>query len=222
MSLAILSAVLLPANLLTSQRFHHDEALYATWALQITSGIDPWLAHTPIDKPPLFLYLVAGAMGLLGATETAARVPSLLATALTVGLTFWLGRKLYGTGVAVVAAWLVVLSPFTILFVPPPSPIPVGCPGLAACRLYGSSSRLGRSDDAIGYRYQATGTIFVPIVVALLVIYDLRFTIAHRHQCAPSLGTHHVSRFIPLPSLSSPLHLVLPARKLPIFNPQPD
>jgi len=56
-SLALLSAVVLPLNLLTIQRFHHDEALYATWALEIASGENPWLAEIPIDKPPLFLYL---------------------------------------------------------------------------------------------------------------------------------------------------------------------
>jgi hypothetical protein len=183
---------LLPANLLTSQHFHHDEALYATWALQITSGVDPWLAHTPIDKPPLFLYLVAGAMGLLGATETAARVPSLLATALTVGLTFWLGRKLYGTGVAVVAAWLVVLSPFTILFAPTAftDPLLVALV-LAAClaAVYGRAGWAGvMTGLAIATKQQ--GLFFIPIVVSLLVIYDLR--IMHR----ASRLTPHVSRFI--------------------------
>ena len=78
---AMFVVVLLPTNLLWLQRLHHDEALYATWALQITSGDDPWLSNTPIDKPPLFLYLVAGAIQLAGHTESATRLPSLLATA---------------------------------------------------------------------------------------------------------------------------------------------
>jgi hypothetical protein len=32
---------MLPAHLLAGQRLHHDEALYAAWALAITSGADP-------------------------------------------------------------------------------------------------------------------------------------------------------------------------------------
>ena len=116
--LALVSAGLLPLNLLATQRFHHDEALYATWALEIASGHNPWLVHVPIDKPPLYLYTLAGALGLLGASETAARLPSLLATIITVGLTFGLGRQLYGSTTGLLAAWLVALSPFTILFAP--------------------------------------------------------------------------------------------------------
>lgn len=116
--LAMLVVVLLPLNLLVTQRFHHDEALYATWALDIASGENPMLYQTPIDKPPLFLYILAGSLRLLDTTETAARLPSLLATCLTVGLTFWLGRKLYGQPTGLVAAWLVALSPLIILFAP--------------------------------------------------------------------------------------------------------
>jgi uncharacterized membrane protein len=204
--LAILSAILLPANLLTSQRFHHDEALYATWAMQITSGADPWLAHTPIDKPPLFLYLVAGAMGLLGATETAARIPSLLATALTVGLTFWLGRKLYGAGVAVVAAWLVALSPFTILFAPTAFTDPLLVALVLAACLVAAHGRAGWAGVMMGLAIatKQQGIFFVPIFVTLLVIYDLRFTIydlrftiyAPRTRAEGPLWAHHVSRFI--------------------------
>jgi 4-amino-4-deoxy-L-arabinose transferase-like glycosyltransferase len=118
MGLAMMTAAILPLNLLATQPFHHDEALYATWALEITAGDNPWLAQIPIDKPPLFLYAVAGAMNLLGHTETAARLPAMVASILTVGLTFWLGRTLYNRGVGLLAAWLTALSPFTIAFAP--------------------------------------------------------------------------------------------------------
>ncbi len=60
--LAMLVAVLLPLNLLVTQRFHHDEALYATWALDIASGKNPTLYQIPIDKPPLFMYTAAGSL----------------------------------------------------------------------------------------------------------------------------------------------------------------
>ena len=108
--LALLSAILLPLNLLSSLPFHQDEALYATWAMEIASGRNPWLVEVPIDKPPLFLYAAAGSMWLLGPTETAARLPSVLATVCTVGLTFWLGRRLYNSRVGLLAAWLALFA----------------------------------------------------------------------------------------------------------------
>jgi 4-amino-4-deoxy-L-arabinose transferase-like glycosyltransferase len=173
-SLAVMSAILLPANLLVMQRFHHDEALYATWALQITSGADPWLAQTPIDKPPLFLYLIAGVMSLLGTSEAAARIPSLLASALTVGLTFWLGRKLYGNSAGVIAAWLVALSPFTLLFAPTAFTDPTLTTLVLAACLAAAHGRAGWAGIALGLALatKQQGVLFIPLVMGLLMIYD--------------------------------------------------
>ncbi|GAB4419216.1 MAG: hypothetical protein Fur0044_15470 [Anaerolineae bacterium] len=190
LSLATVSAVLLPANLLANQRFHHDEALYATWALQIASGADPWLAHTPVDKPPLFLYILAGTTRLLGPTETAARIPSLLATAISVLLTFGLGRKLYGEVVGLVAAWLMALSPFTLLFAPTAFTDPLLVVLVLAACLAAAHGRAGWAGIMTGLAVatKQQGVFFVPLVLALL-IYDLRFTPHASHI------TFHVSRF---------------------------
>jgi hypothetical protein len=169
--LAVLLAVLLPLNLLATQRFHHDEALYATWALEIASADNPMLYQTPIDKPPLFLYTVASSIWLLGNTETAARLPSLLATCFTVGLTFFLGQKLYSSAAGLLAAWLVALSPFTILFAPTTFTDPMlvmlvlaGCLAAVYGRAVWAGIFLGL---AIATKQQ--GIFFVPLVVALLV-----------------------------------------------------
>jgi len=172
MSLAILTAILLPLNLLSTQRLHQDEALYATWALNIISGDDPWLTDTPIDKPPLFLYTVAGAMHLLGVSETAARLPSLVATALIVLLTFWLGRKLYGNGVGVLAAWLVVLSPFTILFAPTAFTDPMLVAFVLASCLVATYKWAGWAGIFLGLAIatKQQGVFFIPLVAALLAL----------------------------------------------------
>ncbi len=199
-SLAILSAVILPVQLLAGRRFHHDEALYATWALEIVSGADPWLTHTPIDKPPLFLYLIAGVMGWLGVTETVARLPSLVATACTVGLTFALGRKLYGNGVGVVAAWLVALSPFTLLFAPTTFTDPLLVAWVLVSCLAAAYGRTGWAGMSLGLAMttKQQGIFFLPVVIALLTIYDLRFTIYDLRSMFPAF------RF-PLPAPRSPL-----------------
>lgn len=196
-SLAVLSAVILPANLLAGQRFHHDEALYATWALEIISGTDPWLAHTPVDKPPLFLYLVAGAMGWLGATETAARLPSLIATAWTVGLTFALGRKLYGNGVGIVAAWLTALSPFTLLFAPTTFTDPLLVALILGSCLAAAHGRAGWAGVSLGLALatKQQGIFFLPVVIILLVIYDLRHRAHWVFTIYDLRFKPHVSRF---------------------------
>ena len=195
---ALLAAMLLPLNLLALQPFHHDEALYSAWALEIVSGHDPWLARTVVDKPPLFLYLIAGSMRLLGATETAARIPSLAATVFTVGLTFWLGRELYDHQVGLVAAWLVALSPFTILFAPTALTDPLlvalvlaGCLAATKGRAAGAAGFLGL---AIAAKQQ--GLFFAPLIVALLIsglrrpAGDRREAGGHRARLRP-----HISRF---------------------------
>jgi len=169
--LAILSAVLIPLNLLTGQPFHHDEALYATWALQIASGDNPLLTQVPVDKPPLFLYTMAGAMWLLGATETIARLPSLLATALTVGLTFWLGQKLYSRGVGLIAAWLVALSPLTIFFAPTAFTDPMLVALVLAACLAAAYGRAAWSGVWLGLAIatKQQGLFFVPLVLGIFV-----------------------------------------------------
>lgn len=114
----MLLALLLPLGPLAANRFHHDEALYSTWAALIASGRDVLLDTVPVDKPPLFLYTLALFFKAFGLSETVARWPSLLATVAAVPLVFGLGRRLYDAPTGLLAAALFVLSPFTILFAP--------------------------------------------------------------------------------------------------------
>jgi len=139
--------------------------------LQIASGRDPWLVRTPIDKPPLFLYTIAGSLRLLGATETAARLPSLLATALTIWLTFGLGRKLYNEAVGLLAAWLAALSPFTILFAPTAFTDPMLVALVLAGCLAAAHARPGWAGLFLGLAIAAKqqGVFFAPLAMALLV-----------------------------------------------------
>jgi 4-amino-4-deoxy-L-arabinose transferase-like glycosyltransferase len=105
-------------SLIAGQRFHSDEAIYGYWAQLIASGQDPLLLSAPLDKPPLFIYLLAGVFKLFGPTEVAARLISQAASLAAVGLTYALGRRLYGQPEALLAAAVMALSPFNILFAP--------------------------------------------------------------------------------------------------------
>jgi 4-amino-4-deoxy-L-arabinose transferase-like glycosyltransferase len=123
-----LAAILLSALALRlapwgQNRFLEDEALYSYWGLQIATGSDPMLDLEPVDKPPLYPYTLALAFLASGTgtgglrAEAVARLPSLLASLAAVALTYRLGRSLYREPVVgVLAAALLALSPFDLLF----------------------------------------------------------------------------------------------------------
>jgi len=103
---------------IATNRFHQDEALYSTWALHIATGRDMLLNGFPVDKPPLFLYILALFFRLFGPSEVAARLPGVLASTVSVALMYHLAWRLYGRPTALAAAALMALSPFNILFAP--------------------------------------------------------------------------------------------------------
>jgi hypothetical protein len=118
---------------LTVDRFHADEALYAGWALRILDG-DPFLLDEPVDKPPFYLYVLAGGLKALRAVrptgapgggsvrwdplygEVAARMPSLVASVLGIALVYRLGKGLYDQRAGLWAALFMAMSPYDILF----------------------------------------------------------------------------------------------------------
>ncbi len=102
--------------LISGFRFQPDEALYATWARLVATGQDTWLTTRAVDKPPLFIYTLAGLFTTLGASETIARLPNELASAISVALVYLVARGAYGTRVALWAAAAMALSPLSILF----------------------------------------------------------------------------------------------------------
>ena len=106
-------------SLLSGFRFHPDEALYGTWARIIATGQDPMLAGHLVDKPPLFIYILASLFGTLGASEEIARLPNQFAGAVALLLVYGIGLELYHTRrVALLAAAVLALSPLSILFAP--------------------------------------------------------------------------------------------------------
>ena len=103
---------------LANYPLHRDEALYGYWARLIASGSDPLLLTTWIDKPPLVIYLIAASLRAFGTNELALRLPGMTAGLLTLVVTYALAKRAYGSLVAWLAAALLTLSPFAILFAP--------------------------------------------------------------------------------------------------------
>lgn len=112
----VLLGLLLPLPVLATSPMHPDEALYATWARLIATGSDPWLNTVPVDKPPLFMYLLALVFQGLGVSDVAARLPSLVAHLASLMLIYQFGRRVYSPAVGLLAALLLALSPYSILF----------------------------------------------------------------------------------------------------------
>src|SRR5260221_8184446 len=115
---ALLVAAQLRAAHLLENRFHQDEALYATFARFIASGPGRGLllSHMLVDKPPLAFYLNALSVAVLGGGEFALRLPTLLASIVSTALVYAIGRRLYGATAGLAAAWAMALSPFAIQF----------------------------------------------------------------------------------------------------------
>jgi hypothetical protein len=159
-------------------RFLEDEALYAYWGLQVATGADPMLDQEPVDKPPLYPYTLALGFFLLGQNETAARLPSLLASMVSLALVYSLGRQLSspllgrGTGgekVGLLAVLLLALSPFDILFASTAFTDPLMTALVLGALLAAAKGRLGAAGVLSGLAATAKqqGLLFLPLVVAI-------------------------------------------------------
>jgi hypothetical protein len=166
---------------LGQNRFLEDEALYASWGLQIATGQDPMLDREPVDKPPLHPYALALSYLLLSpdppsvesqtvwGAETAARLPSLLASMAGIALIYALGRELYGETVALLAAFLLALSPFDILFASTAFTDPLMTAFALGALLCASRGEMLRAGVLLGLSSatKQQGIFFLPLAVAL-------------------------------------------------------
>jgi 4-amino-4-deoxy-L-arabinose transferase-like glycosyltransferase len=70
--------------------------------------------HFWVHKPPLALWLMAGGLRLFGNHEIALRLPSVALSALAIGLTFGIARRLCGPRVALLAAGLSAIQGYLL------------------------------------------------------------------------------------------------------------
>ena len=168
--LALLGAALRVAPWLAVYPLHRDEALYGSWARLVLSGSDPGLTTVWVDKPPLVIYLLAGSMGLLGASELALRLPGMLASLALLPVTYGLGRALGGRRLGLLAMAIAAASPFAILFSPTAFTDPwlslwLACAALAALvrRPFLSGLCAG-----LAIASKQTGILGLPLVMLLL------------------------------------------------------
>ncbi len=89
---------------------YRDEAYNGLDALGVLAGERPLFFPANNGREPLFIYLAAGAVALLGRSPGALRAVSALAGTLTIPALYWLGRELFGWRVGLWAAALGVTS----------------------------------------------------------------------------------------------------------------
>ncbi len=175
---ALLALILLLALALRlapwgQNRFLEDEALYGYWGLQIATGADAMLDYEPVDKPPLHPYTLALSFLVLGPSETAARLPSLLASVASVALVYALGRALYpGPAVGLLAALLLALSPFDLLFSSTAFTDSLMTAWVLAALLAAARGHLGAAGLLAGLAgaTKQQGLFFLPLVVAVAAL----------------------------------------------------
>ncbi len=112
--LILLLALWLRAGLIwTSSPFDVDEALYASFARQISHENNPLLLGLAVDKPPLAFYLTALTFKLFTSpSEWAARLPNLAASLISLPALWALARRLYrDERIAALAMLFLALSP---------------------------------------------------------------------------------------------------------------
>jgi len=178
LALLMVVGVVLRLAPIGANRFHQDEALYSFWALQVATGRDTILIHSPVDKPPLFIYTLALCFKLFGPSEVAARLPSELASVASIALLYYLARRLYGRSVAILAAVLMALSPFSILFAPTAFTDPLMVAWVLAALCLAVKGSLGWCGLALGLAAatKQQGLLFVPLAVVIA---------ARRHRPPP-------------------------------------
>jgi hypothetical protein len=163
---------------LASYPLHRDEALYGYWARLIAGGRDPLLLGPWVDKPPLALYLLAASIRTFGVSELALRLPGLIASLLTLCVTFGFARRAFGMRVALVATGLLAFSPFAILFAPTAFTDPWLTLWLVAAAWAAVARRPFLAGLLLGLAVASKqqGVLIVPLMVALLA--DSRWQIA--------------------------------------------
>lgn len=118
LSVIILGGMLLRVALWGEFALREDEAIYAYWALHWRT-VDPMLLTVWPDKPPLFLWSLAGVMALLGDSQAGARWLNIAVSTLTIPVVALVARRLWRSPIAgVAAALLMALNPMAISFAP--------------------------------------------------------------------------------------------------------
>jgi len=158
-----------------------DEPRYARVAVEMHRAgewVRPTLQGQPwLEKPPLYYWLAGAAFRVFGETETAARLPAVLAALSMVGMTALVGARLYGAASGLHAAFIAGTCVLTFIYGRAASmdmllaAAVTGAIGLAGLRLLGIAGSLALPVAAVlaGAGTLAKGPLglLLPLLVVL-------------------------------------------------------
>jgi 4-amino-4-deoxy-L-arabinose transferase-like glycosyltransferase len=112
--LLLLGTVIIGVGLGLRDPWAPDEPRYVLVARDMLGSGD-WLfpsrgGELYADKPPLYFWVTAGAIGVIGSVKLAFLVPSLLASLVTLGLVHDIARRLWGGRIGIIAGLLVLVT----------------------------------------------------------------------------------------------------------------
>ncbi len=93
---------------------YHDEAYNGLDALGVLRGHTPIFFEANNGREPLFIYLTAISVGILGRSPGALRIVSAALGTLTVPAVYWLGHELFNRRVGLLSALLVTTTVWTL------------------------------------------------------------------------------------------------------------
>lgn len=171
----VAGAVILRLAALNPAALHVDEALFASFALSVARHGNLLLLHFgfPLDRPPLFFWVLGSVITLLGDSPITIRLPNLVFSAAIVVATYLLARDLGGRRVGgIVGAILVALSPFAILFGPTvfeePGAVALGMTSLVLAARRRPS--LAGVTLALAVAIKLFAAVYLPLALALALV----------------------------------------------------
>ena len=155
-------------------RFHQDEALYSYWALHFPHD-DPYFLKQWIDKPPLFIWLLAYHFKAFGTSEASARLLNIGISTVTIPVAAAIARQAWSGGAGLITAAALALNPFAISFSPTAFTDPLFVLG-GVCSVYAAQrSQPLRAGLCLGAAIMTKqqGVFFAPLALAVLMAGNL-------------------------------------------------
>ena len=114
----ILLGVAFRLSVFSTHDFHCDEGLHGSYVLDIATKDDWRFRSDDVDRPPVFFYVTAPFVKVLGNHVNVIRLPNFMGSVASIFLIYLICIKLFNRRTALWASFLLAVSPYNIVFGP--------------------------------------------------------------------------------------------------------
>jgi|GEM_PF-5121558 len=114
----ILLGVAFRLSVFSTHDFHCDEGLHGSYILDIATKDDWLFRSTDVDRPPVFFYVAAPFVKVLGNHVNVLRLPNFIGSIAGIFLIYLICIRLFNRKTALWASFLLAVSPYNIVFGP--------------------------------------------------------------------------------------------------------